>query len=171
VHILFHPWKIYKPKNLTTQKTTLTKDNQTWGLTFALSQINATRGVCNTLQHTATHCNTLQHTATHMRTYICPFTNQCNCTESNITKKSPYKTKRSEIIVWIKYFWNNCTIQSGIWVKCTTQLWCTAPHKNKFTNTQTSSGNSQSMIIVNLKYSWNNCTIQSVIWVKCTRSM
>ena len=25
-------------------------------------------GVCNTLQHTATHCNTLQHTATHCNT-------------------------------------------------------------------------------------------------------
>ena len=26
------------------------------------------RGLCNTLQHTATHCNTLQHTATHCNT-------------------------------------------------------------------------------------------------------
>ena len=29
---------------------------------------STTFGVCNTLQHTATHCNTLQHTATHCNT-------------------------------------------------------------------------------------------------------
>jgi len=48
-----------------------------------ITVVRGHNGLCNTLQHTATHCNTLQHTATHCSTLQHTATHECSATHRN----------------------------------------------------------------------------------------